>query len=101
MKKRERVPEERHIAIRQEILRILEDDKLTVGNLSMMIGKAEKELYDHLEHLLGSKSLVIIPAECLKCGYVFANRKKVKKPGKCPDCKGTYIKKPMFTAAKT
>ena len=100
MKKRQRVPEERHVTIRQEILRLLEDDQLTVSDLSGIIGKTEKELYDHLAHLLVSGSLTIIPAECLKCGYVFENRKKVKKPGKCPDCKGTYIKKPMFTAAK-
>jgi predicted Zn-ribbon and HTH transcriptional regulator len=100
MKKREKVPEERQVTIRQEILRILENDQLTVGDVSGIIGKSEKELYDHLQHLLVSGSLQIIPAECLKCGYVFENRKKVKKPGKCPECKRTYIKKPMFTVAK-
>ncbi len=100
MKNKEKIPEERNETIRQEILRLLECSELTIGELSKEIGKSEKELYDHLEHLLGFKTLVIIPAECLKCGYIFEKRKKTKKPSKCPKCRGTYIKEPMFTAAK-
>ncbi len=97
MKAQEKIPEERNVTIRQEVLKLLEYGELTVGELSKEIGKSEKELYDHLEHLLESNSLVIIPAECLKCGYIFEKREKVKKPGRCPECKGTYIKQPMFT----
>lgn len=100
MKTQEKIPEERNVTIRQEVLQLLEYDELTVGELSKKIGKSEKELYDHLEHLVGFKSLVIIPAECLKCGYVFEKREKVKKPGKCPQCKNTYIKQPMFTSTE-
>ena len=98
MKTRERIPEERHVTIRQEIVMLLADAELTVGELSKKIGKSEKELYDHLEHLLQAQALDIIPAECQKCGFSFAVRRKVKKPGRCPQCKGTYIKSPMFTA---
>lgn len=97
MKAPEKIPEERNLTIRQEVLKLLEEyGEQTIGELSKAIGKSEKELYDHLEHLLESKSLVIIPAECLKCGYIFAKRKKVKKPGKCPKCKNTYIQQPSF-----
>ena len=96
-KTQEKIPEERNVTIRQEVLKLLECGELTVGELSKKIGKSEKELYDHLKHLLESQSLIIIPPECLKCGYVFEKREKVKKPGKCPTCKGTYIKQPMFT----
>ena len=96
MKKRERIPEERFETIRQEILRLLEAGPMGVGDLSREISKPEKELYDHLEHLLGHSSLEIIPAECRKCGYVFDGRVKVKKPGKCPRCKGTHIAPPVF-----
>ncbi|MBU0961747.1 MAG: ArsR family transcriptional regulator [Proteobacteria bacterium] len=100
MKIKERIPEERSLTIRAEILRLLEDGELTVGELSKAIRKSEKELYDHLQHLLWAKSLVIIPAECLKCGYRFSKREKVKKPGKCPLCKGTHIRQPLFTLPK-
>jgi predicted Zn-ribbon and HTH transcriptional regulator len=101
MKTQEKIPEERNVTIRQEILKLLACDDLTIGELSKIIGKSEKELYDHLEHLLVSRSLVIIPAECLKCGYLFEKREKVKKPGKCPQCKGTHIKQPVFSSTKT
>lgn len=101
MKVKEKIPEERCSTIRQEIVAYLEYDELTVGDLSKKIGKSEKELYGHLEHLLQSKALAIVPAECLKCGYVFEGRGKVKKPGKCPNCKGTYIQPPLFTAEKS
>jgi predicted Zn-ribbon and HTH transcriptional regulator len=101
MKTKETIPEERDVTIRQEIIDLLGESKLTVNELSKEIGKSEKELYNHLEHLLRSKSLVIIPAECLKCGYIFEKRAKIKKPGKCPKCKNTYIKQPIFTATRS
>lgn len=100
MKSREKIPEERSLTIRAEILRLLEDGELTVGELSSAVRKSEKELYDHLEHLYRAKALVIIPAECLKCGYLFTKREKVKKPGKCPQCKGTHIKQPLFALSE-
>ncbi|HIJ78920.1 MAG: ArsR family transcriptional regulator [Desulfobulbaceae bacterium] len=100
MTTREKIPEERSVTIRQEVLRVLEDAELTVGELSKIIGKSEQELYDHLAHLRGAKSLIIIPAQCLACGFIFRNREKVKKPGKCPKCKDTHISQPMFTAAR-
>ena len=98
MSKQEVIPEERVITIRQELVSILGNGELTASGLSKMIGKSERELYDHLQRLFESRSIKIIPAECLKCGYVFRDRKKVKKPGKCPKCKGTYIQPPLFYA---
>lgn len=100
MKVRETIPEERRLTIRQEIVRLIGEGDLEVGDLSKAVGKSEKELYDHLEHLFRAKALLIVPAECLHCGYLFSKREKVKKPGKCPQCKGTHIKQPMFRARK-
>jgi len=99
MKRRERFPEERHLTIRQAIVGLLAEGDLEVGELSRAIGKSEKELYDHLEHLLRAKALAIVPAECLHCGYRFEKRDKVKKPGKCPRCKGTHLRPPLFRAS--
>lgn len=99
MKRGEKIPEERHVTIRQEIVRLVADGGLTVGELSKKIGKSEKELYDHLQHLLRAHALAVIPAECLKCGFAFTGRQKVQKPGKCPRCKGTHLKPPTFVSA--
>jgi len=100
MKKTAKIPEERRLTIRQEILQLLAAGALSVGELSRAIGKSEKELYDHLEHLLRAKALAIIPAECLHCGYLFEKRQKVKKPGRCPRCRETHVSSPLFGVAK-
>ncbi len=94
---KEKVPEERIETLRQEILALLENRELSIGDLSKAIGKSEKELYGHIENLSIYKSLKIISAECVKCGFVFEGRYRAKKPGKCPKCKGTRIDPPLFT----
>lgn len=99
--KQQNIPEDRKATIRQDILTHLESGDLAVGELSQSIGKSEKELYSHLEHLLSSKSINIVPAECRKCGYVFENRTRVKKPSRCPECKGTFIEQPFFRIAES
>ena len=74
---------------------------LTAKDLSGMLGVSEKEVLDHLEHIRrssrrGSYRLHIMPAECRKCGFVFETRTRFSKPGKCPQCRSTYIREPEF-----
>jgi hypothetical protein len=56
----------------------------------------------HLDHIRKSlattgQQLLVMPAECKKCGFVFAKREKLKRPGKCPVCRGESIREPRFT----
>ena len=97
--KKETIPEERHETIRQELLRLLEGRELPAGVLSKEVRKSEKEIYEYLEQIGRTAALIIIPAECRDCGFVFAKRKRPKKPGKCPICKGTHIDQPLFSIA--
>ena len=87
--------------IRQQLIEILSDGEMTAIDLSQDVGIGEKEVYEHLPHIARSvasqgKKLVIAPARCLKCGYVFEGRKRFTRPGRCPKCRETYIQKPMF-----
>ncbi len=106
MKKKEKgpaVPVERHETLRQEIMSVLVQGPASAKDISFEVRISEKEVYDHLEHirksLLGRKDsqLVIMPAECVKCGFVFSKRERLKKPGKCPICKGESIREPLFS----
>jgi predicted Zn-ribbon and HTH transcriptional regulator len=97
MEKRESIPRERRETVRQELMRLLAGRNVPVSALSQEVHRSEKELYDHLQHLQKAGVLVIIPAACGSCGFMFEARTKVKKPGKCPKCKGTYIKEPLFS----
>jgi len=96
------VPVERHETIRREILAVLQDQALSSKDISAEVHISEKDVYDHLEHIERSAHatghhLTVIPAECEKCGFVFKKRERLKKPGRCPICRGEKIQEPLFT----
>lgn len=96
------IPPETHDTIRQEIIAQLLQGPCSARDLSAAAKIPEREVYGHLEHIQKSleateQQLLLIPAECKKCGFVFAKREKFKRPGKCPVCRGESIREPLFT----
>jgi predicted Zn-ribbon and HTH transcriptional regulator len=96
------VPSERPETLRQEIIFVLEGRTLSAKDISANVGIREKDVYEHLGHIqksLGRKgpSLLVTPAECKKCGFVFKKRERLKKPSKCPICRGQSIHEPLFS----
>jgi transcriptional regulator len=96
------VPVERHETIRREILSLLQDRSLSAKEISAEVHISEKDVYGHFEHIERSTHktghhLTVIPAACLKCGFVFKKRERLNKPGKCPVCKGEKIQEPLFS----
>ena len=95
---------EQHDTLRHEIVSLLDGDELSAREISAAIGIAEKEVYGHLEHIQLHKRdlhLLITPAVCRKCGFVFRKRERLKKPGKCPVCRGELISEPLFSIEKS
>jgi len=87
--------------IRQQIFSWLCDREMTAKDLSMVVKIPEKEVTVHLNHIgktaaAKGNSLVIHPFECLSCGYLFKERKRFTRPGRCPKCKGTHVESPVF-----
>lgn len=97
MKKRQAIPAVKTETARKELLSILSSEVLSANSLSQIIGRSEKEVFDHLEHLNRSKLIKVEPAFCKKCGFEFRDRQRLKKPGKCPKCKSTFIQEPLFS----
>jgi predicted Zn-ribbon and HTH transcriptional regulator len=100
------VPVERHGTIRQEIVSLLEGKTLSAREISANIGVSEKEVYEHLEHIQRTinkreHNLIVTPAVCKKCGFVFRKRERLKKPSKCPVCRNEIIGEPLFSVRKT
>ncbi len=96
------IPAERHETIRRQIISLLKGNSLSAKDISADVRISEKEVYEHLEHIQRSMAkeevhLVVIPAECERCGFVFKKRKRLKKPGKCPACNSESIAEPMFS----
>ena len=87
--------------VRQEIISAIAGRALSIKDISAAVKISEKEICAHLRHIgrtVNSRGqrLVITPAECRKCGFVFQKREKLKRPGKCPVCRAETIKEPLF-----
>jgi predicted Zn-ribbon and HTH transcriptional regulator len=87
--------------IRKEMILLLSGRELSAKEISSVVGVGEKEVYGHLSHIARSikhqrKKLMIKPAECLGCGYVFKKRKRFTRPSRCPICKSEQIRNPMY-----
>jgi predicted Zn-ribbon and HTH transcriptional regulator len=100
------IPRETQDTIRQEIIAELLQGTCSARDLSVAARIPEREVYNHLEHIHKSlvstgRHFVITPAECKKCGFIFAKREKLKRPGKCPVCKGESIREPRYAIKDT
>jgi len=87
--------------IRQKIISLLCKEEMNAREISGEVGISEKEVSDHLAHIARSiasqgKKVTIAPAICLACGYVFEDRKRFTRPGRCPQCKKSHIQSPRF-----
>jgi len=99
------VPVERQETIRQKIISLLDGKILSAKEISADVMASEKEVYEHLEHIqrtINKKehNLIITPAVCKKCGFVFKKRDRLKKPSKCPVCRSELIQEPLFSVRK-
>lgn len=95
------VPAERGESLRQSLLHALKQGERTAWELSEIVGISEREVYGHLLHIRRSlrrstQKLQLRPAECLRCGFVFTKRGRLKKPTHCPLCNGTQIGPPRY-----
>ena len=93
---------ERTQTVRQEIMAWLEQGPMSMRELSQAVGIMEKDVGHHLEYIEKTlrslnRKIFITPCYCLGCGFTFKDRKKFKKPGKCPQCKNGRIAPAVFT----
>ena len=104
MKKEKRpvVPVERYDTLRQAIVALLRNESVTAMDISEEVSISVNDVYGHLEHIRHSlhregARLLVLPAECRGCGFVFAKRDRFKRPGRCPVCRGQSISQPHFS----
>jgi len=95
-------PAAAHDTVRHELHKSLEDGPLSAQDISSRISISEKDVYEHLEHIRAilhriGKRLVIRPAVCCKCGFIFNKRERLTKPSKCPVCRSESIHEPLFS----
>ncbi len=96
------VPEERYETLRHRITMLMKIRPFSAKEIAGELRIPEKDVYEHLEHIRKSMNkgryhLVVEPAQCEKCGFVFRKRGRLKKPGKCPICRSESVAEPLFS----
>jgi predicted Zn-ribbon and HTH transcriptional regulator len=92
--------------IRQMILDMLLEGPVSALKISGAVGIPAKEVAFHLTHIektlqQSGGRMLIIPAACRHCGFLFVERRRKTKPGKCPQCQSSFIGEPLFAARMT
>ena len=88
------------IMFRKELITLLLNNPLGITDVARQMEVPPGELEEDIEHLLKSIKhseyrLIITPSVCRKCGFTF-HKDKFHRPGKCPQCHGTWISEPLF-----
>ena len=82
---------------RERMAKLIQENDLSPSELAKIMEISVRDVLEDLEHISRSRKygkLLVQPARCLKCGYVFEPRIKI--PTKCPVCRSTWIEEPRF-----
>ncbi len=90
------------MTIRDRILAVLEQGPHTTLQISGEAGIPQGDVAGHLQHLERSlrhrnQELVVLPARCVACHFVFEQRKRFARPSRCPECRSERIEPPRFS----
>lgn len=99
-----REPAERAHTVREAIAAELREGSFSAHELSARVSVEEREVAAHLQHLERSlkhsgERLSVLPPRCLKCGFVFVDRERLRKPSRCPECKSERLSPARFSIA--
>jgi len=99
--KKSPIPSQKDDTVRHAILAMLSGEPVSALEISGEVRIPEREVYGHLEHVRKTlratgRRLVVVPAECVECGFVFHKRDRLTRPGKCPLCGKGHIREPLF-----
>lgn len=90
--------------LRRRIISLLIAQEMDARDLSRELGLTEREVYEHLAHVQRSMAAAggkfsVTPGRCLLCGYLFEHRRRLTRPGRCPQCRRSKIQGPAFRVA--
>jgi len=87
--------------VRESIIELLAKREMDARELSRLLGIREAEVFEHLDHIAKSvtakkRKFKVRPCRCRLCGYVFENRRRLSRPGRCPECKRSQLEGPTY-----
>jgi transcriptional regulator len=87
---------------RQRMVELLTGSRLSSYQLAQLLGIPERQVEDHLAHVVKTvardrhKRFVLEPSACQDCGFVFRERRRLTRPGRCPRCRSEGITAPRY-----
>jgi predicted Zn-ribbon and HTH transcriptional regulator len=92
------------MAFRKQLLDVLAAEPRTASSLARELGLHRRDIEDDLRHLVRSARaaghrVIVEPARCKSCGFTF-DEGKLSKPGKCPQCRSTWLFEPLLRIEK-
>jgi hypothetical protein len=86
---------------RQRLREALLDEPGTLRELSQRLGATEAEIAEHLDHVRQSaersgEHWVVVQPRCQSCGFSFEERRRLRKPSRCPRCRSERVTPPRF-----
>ena len=88
---------------RNDIEMLLSENEMTLIQIASHFRCETFEILEHLPHIAKSikpeRELVMLPAQCRKCEFIFKERQDkniFKKPSKCPKCNSERILAPVY-----
>lgn len=87
---------------RQRIIDLLTGTRLSSNQLAQMLGLPERQVEEHLTHVVKSVSrdrsrhFILEPSTCPECGFIFRDRTKLTRPSRCPVCHSEGISPPRY-----
>ncbi|MEM4260190.1 MAG: transcriptional regulator [Candidatus Woesearchaeota archaeon] len=83
---------------REEIIKILSNQEISLPQLANYFKTELKDILEdipHIEKSISPRKLIVTPAKCKKCNFIF-KEKRLKKPSKCPRCHEERIIPPTY-----
>ena len=75
---------------RQRIIELITGTRLASYQLAQMLGIPERQVEEHLSHVVKSvardpsRRFILEPSGCPDCGFLFRDRTRLTRPGRCP-----------------
>lgn len=88
--------------VRQRMIGLLTGSRLSSYQLAQLLGIPERQVEDHLTHVVKTvarereKRFILEPSRCQDCGFLFRDRTKLTRPGRCPRCRSEGITAPRY-----
>ena len=89
------------MTLRRQLREVLAATPRSASSLARELGLRRGDVEEDLRHAIRSaraagERVVVTPARCKQCGFVF-DEEKLSKPGKCPECRGTRLFEPQVS----